>query len=203
MRTLICLVFTALFAAPASAAPFTWLVEGTITHNLKDLGFPSTPYTDALPVGQAYSWAITMESTSPDYDPNPGCGFYNPITAMTFTSGSVSLSTTSKPSQDYLFGTGGNCFLGNTIRLRSNFGGLFFSMHLGYPFVTDALPLTIDHLGYASLDLSYAGLPPYGTPVANASVTSIRTVPEPVTAVLMLSGLLSALGARRRRRAAR
>jgi len=199
-RTLTGLALALLVAAPASATPFTWLVEGQITH-LQNLGL-GTPYDGAFTVGQPFSWWITMESSSPDFDPNPACGQYTPIESMRFASGSVSLSIGTRPGQDYLLNStgGGSCVppYNNYARLRSDFGnGLFLSTHFWGDFTTDALPVSTDGLSSGTLDLFWGSLDGNAA-LAHGAVTSITSVPEPTELVLMFGAVAAVLRRMRR-----
>jgi hypothetical protein len=194
-RTVIGVALALFLAAPASASPFTWLVKGQI-HNVQPppWGTGGSPFTD----GDSFSWWITMESTSPDYYADPGCGLYAPITAMRFTSGSVSLSI-STPGQDYFVnpGTTGFCEIPDGVaRIRSDFDtGLYFAMHFWGDFASDALPVNaaIVHGGF--LDFSYGGPPGNSDAydVAVGTVSSITSVPEPAELLLLAGGVLAAV----------
>jgi hypothetical protein len=205
-RTLTGFALAVLLAAPASASPFTWLVKGHITDVTPAGGIPPdippTPYDGMFSVGQSFSWWITMESTSPDYEPDSDCGQYTPITAMRFASGSVNLSISTTPGQDYFVnpaGGGGFCPIPDDLaRLRSDFGtGLFFGMHFWGNFATDALPVSTAGIGQGGiLDLTYGGPPggpDSGYRVAGGTITSITNVPEPAELLLLSAGVLAAV----------
>jgi len=209
MRLLTVLALAVLVASPASAAPFTWLVKGTVISD--KAAFPVTPYDDAFVVGQTFEWLVTMESTAPDLDASPGCGLYTPIRAMTFTSGSVVRTADTTPSQDAIFvpfnqpSPPGGCFIPTGgARIRTNIGDLFFALYFPAG-PTDALivdPSAIALGPAVYLELTYNGpageRPPFGgTLVASARVTSITAVPEPLGTTLMLGGLLAVWQRRR------
>jgi hypothetical protein len=203
-RTLTGFALALFLAAPASASPFTWLVEGQIT-NLPNQGW-GTPYDGEFSIGQPFSLWLTMESTSPDYYPDPGCGAYSPITAMRFASGSVSFSISAGFGGEYFVSPAGSnsCEIPEGLaRVRSGFGAnLFFGMHFSGNFVTDALPVSTAGIGFTSFDLAYLGPPGGdfgGIAIANGSITSITNVPEPAELLLLAGGVLAAL--RRVRRA--
>ncbi len=204
-RTLIGLALALLFAAPASASPFTWRVDGQII-NLPNQGW-GTPYDGEFSMGQPFSLWLTMESSSPDYYSDPGCGAYSPITAIRFASGSVSFSISGGFGGEYFVSPAGSnsCEIpGGLARVRSGFGAdLFFGMHFSGNIVTDALPVSTAGIGGVSFDLAYGGPPGGengGMPIANGTITSITNVPEPAELLLLSAGVLAA--ARRMRRAA-
>jgi hypothetical protein len=195
-----------LYAAPVAAAPFTWLVQGTVVR--VDTAAPAGPFESALHVGDNFDWWLTLDPAALDVDPSVDCGQYTPILSMAFQNGGASLSQPTMPGQDYLiksaaYSAGSGCRTlvppaANTARIRAGFAsGLMVSMHLAGGFATDALP--VDPSGLAplgSFDFFYSG---FDNPIANARVTSIRAIPEPAAATLLLGGL-AALARRRRRR---
>ncbi|MEO7275034.1 MAG: PEP-CTERM sorting domain-containing protein [Vicinamibacterales bacterium] len=205
MRALGVVGLIGLFAVPASAAPFTWAVQGTITS--VNASAPAGPFTAALHVGETFTWWVTFDSAATDFDPSADCGHYTPIISMGFEAGPLTLSQPTTPGQDYLIKAGSYSASSgcatlvpptpNTARIRAGFdAGLMASLHLAGTFSSDAL--LIDPTGLlpiGTLDFFYAG---FNNPIASARVTAIRAVPEPAGAVLLLAGVVAA--ARRRRR---
>ena len=205
MRTLSAFTVAVLCAVPASAAPFTWQVQGQITSVLDSAAFQ---YAGLFSIGQAYTLTLTMESTSPDTNASPGCGYYAPLQSATFASGSVALSR-SLPGNDYVInpvGAGACDVPDNNLRLRSDFTGaapgqtLAFDLHLLGTYLTDALVTNPSSITGGILDL-YALRPVLGFPPAFAqgNVTSVTPVTVPEPASLLLFGLTGA-GAWLRRR---
>jgi len=202
--TLLIALVSMLAPSAATAAPFTWVVTGTIiSASLNDAG----PYAALLPVGQNYTWSITMESSAADVNPSPTCGQYSPITAMTFNSGSLSLAAMPGPGGQDAFvgaGTAAGCDVpAGAARIRSDFGsnapGLFLSLSFLVSGNSDALPL-VSFLPGATVDFFYPQLPTSflsNTAIRHASAT-ITAVPEPAGALLAMLGL----AAHRRRRSA-
>jgi hypothetical protein len=197
MRALVVVGLVMLFAVPASAAPFTWVVQGTITN--VNANAPAGPFTSALHAGDTFDWWVTFDSTATDVDASADCGQYAPILAMAFRDGALALSQPTAPGQDYLIKSGSyapgssHCATfvppsPNSARIRAGFdGGLLVSLQLAGAFASDALP--IDPTGIAptgSLDFFYAG---FNNPIAAGSVTAIRAVPEPAGAGLLLAGV--------------
>jgi hypothetical protein len=205
MRTAIFLALC-LVAAPAAATPFTWQVEGTITRVHNQSLADAYGYGGAFVPGQSFAWTITMDSAAPDYDPSAACGHYAPITAMSFSSGTLGLASSGKPGQDYLVndaGQGGGCMppYDDYARIRADFGtNLFLSMHLGGLFPTDALAVSATGFSTGSLDFLVGGPGGPGSyGIASATVSSIiSSIPEP--AGLLALGVLWALHRRRTRR---
>jgi hypothetical protein len=190
VRLTLCIALAlTLSSGVADAAPFTWVVTGQITN---DTGAFDGPYDGLLQVGQSYTWTLNMESSSPDLDPSPTCGHYTPITSMTFTSGSVSLSrAVPSGSQDYLINAGGcGDIPPGTSRIRSDFGNLALSLNFFFPGPASTLFLT-PPAAFASLDLFYPFLPPVGMPIRNASAS--LAVPEPAASSLLFLALAGAL----------
>ena len=109
MRTFGCLLI-ALFAGvhTASAAPFTWTVAGSITSLNNLSAAAASGFGGAFAIGQSFVWTLTMDSAAPDHYADPKCGFYTPITGMTFASGAldyaintpVAARATSRPNWD-------------------------------------------------------------------------------------------------------
>jgi len=207
MRVLGVVSLVLLCAAPAAAAPFTWLVQGTVTNLVA--GAPAGPFASALHAGDSINWWLTLDSAAPDYDASADCGQYTPILSMAFQDGPVALSEAGMPGQDYLvkssaYSAASMCAtfvppLPNTARIRAGFGaGLMVSLHLAGAFASDALPVDASAVtAIGTLDFFYAG---FNNPIASARVTAIRNVPEPAAAVLLMGGLAAI---RRRRRGSR
>lgn len=195
-----------LVSSPVSAAPFTWVVQGTVTR--LDTA-AAGPFASALHVGDTFDWAITLDSAAPDFDPSGACGQYTPILSMGYRSAAATLTQASAPGQDYLlkaatYTPASGCATlvppdPNTARLRAGFdAGLFVALTLAGSFPTDALPTdpsTVRPL--TSLEFFYAG---FSNPIGAARVDAIRAVPEPAGTSLVVAGLLTAFARRWRRR---
>jgi len=191
-------------AAPADAAPFTWLVQGTVT--TVNATAPPGPYSSVVHVGDNIDWWVTFDTAAPDIDPSVDCGQYTPILSMAFQDGAVGLSQPTRPGQDYLvksatYSPGSACETlvppnPNTARIRAGFDdGLMVSLHLAGSFATDALPLDPTGLRAIGFDFFYSS---FGNPIASAAVTRIRAVPEPAGAVLAIGGMIATIRRRRR-----
>src|SRR4051794_12395917 len=106
-RIPVALALATLVSLPASAAPFTWVVTGHITSReapTSELD-PVHQFNPYLHVGDAFTWTLQMESSVADRYPDlSSCGLYSPITSMTFTSGTLSLSAVN-PGQDVVVST--------------------------------------------------------------------------------------------------
>ena len=209
MRALGVVAFIGLFAMPASAAPFTWVVQGTIS--TVSASAPAGPFTSTLHPGDVFDWWLTFDSAATDLDRSADCGQYAAILAMSFRHGALTLSQPVVTGQDYLlkagsYGAGSACATlvppsPDTARIRAGFdSGLLVSWQLAGAFATDALPTDPTAISPAgSLDFFYGG---FNNPIASGSVTAIRAVPEPAGTGLLLAGM-AALLRRRRSRAGR
>jgi len=191
--------------AAASAAPFTWVFEGTIGA----LNAGATVPLGGLPfsANDAFTLTLTQESTSPDSSTgSPTCGVYAPVTASSLTVGATTLSGTSgqyslhtsaysSPAPLNCITTPSGANIGSLqLPLSGNYG-VFLTFTGTYP--TDALVTDLSNFNVASFDIYYAS---QANAVAFPRVTSKRvatTVPEPATAGLIGFGVLAAIRRRR------
>lgn len=194
MRRLACLLVAMFAVVPtASASPFTWTVQGTIGYVDTMWQDSVGPYSNAFAIGQSFTLAITMEP-EPAFvmaGSDPTCGYYSPVIATSFTSGSISRSLDFGHSGgEYIINAAGGT-LGcdipeNTLRLRAPLAtDLYATLHWFGVFATPAMVL--DGTGTSAiLNLAYSE--PKGRGIASGGGKT-SSVPEP--SGLLALGLLA------------
>ncbi len=186
-------------ASPATAAPFTWTMTGTIASTTNPDIAATFGFAGLLVAGEPFTWQVTMESTAPDHYPDfPACGAYTPVTIASLTTNGRTLSRLG--GQDYIINADrpGFCDVPNNLaRLRLDLRSdpapltprLFLSWHFLGDFPTDALPLTAEGVRSVSLDFTVVapGASSNAIPIGYGRVTTVASVPEP--SVLLLAGV--------------
>jgi hypothetical protein len=200
-RALTFVVVLAFTAGAAAASPITWLLEGKVTST-------SVP---GISVNDPASMLLTFESSTPDLEPDPSCGLYVPA---------IQAASAAFGSQTYVWNGGSNgieistgagaipsCgiepgnFAGDAYRV---FGGSLAGLSIFEvvaffeegPVLSDDLPLVPPPVAFFDSGINVIGVGSYGL---LARITSAHVVPEPGTLVLIGTGVVPVLSARRRR----